>query len=104
MKCCNYDERCPEWTVIKNKFILVDDWNNTIYMNLGEVDDILPQAIFKSNARGVIINKINTEGLYPGDLVDNKSLLSVYMTKTQYNDLVNQWKKFKKKNKKLFEE
>jgi hypothetical protein len=89
MKCCNYDEHCPEWTVLKNKFIIVDDWNNIKALDLEYVDTFLSGAYFEHNSKGVKL-------FYP----NNYS--SIHLTRTQYNDLLKQWAKYKKKNKKLF--
>jgi len=95
MKCCNYDEKCPEWQVIKGIFVLIDDWNHYMVLPLPEVDNYLKSAEIMLNSNGIF--------LY-GDWNDMDEGKDIYITKDQYDKLCKQWDEFKKKNKKLFEE
>ncbi len=95
MKCCNYDENCPEWTVIKNKFILIDDWNDYLVCDLEYVDSMFIFNTTKcKNTNGIEIKYKN----------QNDNEFYVAMTQKQYDELLKSWDKFKKKNKKMFEE
>ncbi|NCC71340.1 hypothetical protein EOM09_07205 [bacterium] len=91
--CCNYDQRCPEWTVIKNKFIIVDDWNETLECNLNDVDEILNEFNNSKNASGTYLI-----------ISINNSFRHIHMQKNQLEKLKKDWADFKKKNPKLFKE
>ena len=88
-RICN----CPEWTVVKNKFIMVDDWNASIIINLCDVDSVITSAIYEPNAAGVILYHATYTDFY-----------KVVMTKDQLKQFVKDWQKFNKKNTKLLME
>jgi len=94
--CCNYDQNCPEWTVIKNKFILVDDWNTCVSQELENVDMWLDYADKCKNANGVKLQNsyLNESG--------NLIYISAKMTQDQLEKLKKDWAKWKKDNSKFF--
>jgi len=82
-RICN----CPEWVVLKNKFIIVDDWNKVAFIDLQRVDDYLLGANFSANASGVTLCFPYTEQH------------RIDLTKTQFDKLKKDWAKYKKENK-----
>ena len=93
--CCNYDEHCPEWTVIKNKLIIVDDWNDYLVCDLDRVDDMFCCCVTEcKNTNGIEI-----------DYTDNdQNHFIIAMVQKQFKQLIKDWEKFYNKNKKMFEE
>lgn len=88
-KICNG----PEWAVVKNKFIIVDDWNEHLVLNLNEVDDWLESYENLPNAEGV---QSNLNFCLRGNL-------NLAITSSQLKTLKKRWEDWKNKHKKWYE-
>jgi hypothetical protein len=93
MKCCNYDQNCPEWTVLKEKFIITDDYGNIEIFSLSLIDEILSSS---KNSMNLTVDKNDPDKLY--SLYGTK----IKMTKQQFEALKEQWSEYKSNNKELF--